>query len=270
MSSDRGLHAAAGQEVSADAYDRYIGRWSRLFVPSLLTAAEIGAGDQVLDMATGTGEAAIAAISLLGDTGVVVGADISAAMLRTARARLPRSYRAIVTDGQALAFQDASFDAVICQLGLMFFPDPARGLAEFRRVLRHGGCAAVCVISTAEKAPMWGVLAETLSRHLPEQREALHLSFSLAHRPRLEAMLAAAGFRQVRVTWETRDGIIESFDEYWAAIEAGGGQQPLIYLSLPEQERRAVREEVRAGLSPFEKNGRLEMSVEMLIGAGRA
>ena len=270
MSSDRGLHAAAGQEVSADAYDRYIGRWSRLFVPSLLTAAEIGAGDQVLDMATGTGEAAIAAISLLGDTGVVVGADISAAMLGTARARLPRSYRAIVTDGQALAFQDASFDAVICQLGLMFFPDPARGLAEFRRVLRHGGCAAVCVISTPEKAPMWGVLAETLSRHLPEQREALHLSFSLAHRPRLEAMLAAAGFRGVRVTWETRDGIIESFDEYWAAIEAGGGQQPLIYLSLPEQERRAVREEVRAGLSPFEKNGRLEMSVEMLIGVGRA
>jgi ubiquinone/menaquinone biosynthesis C-methylase UbiE len=270
MSSDRGLHAAAGQQVSADAYDRYIGRWSRLFVPSLLTAAKVGAGDQVLDVATGTGEAAIAAISLVGDAGVVVGADISAAMLSTARARLPRSYRAIVTDGQSLALQDASFDAVICQLGLMFFPDPARGLAEFRRVLRHGGCAAVCVISTAEKAPMWGVLAETLSRHLPEQREALHLSFSLAHRPRLEAMLAAAGFRQVRVTWETRDGIIESFDEYWAAIEAGGGQQPLIYLSLPEQERRAVREEVRAGLSPFEKNGRLEMTVEMLIGVGRA
>ena len=270
MSSDRGLHAAAGQQVSADAYDRYIGRWSRLFVPSLLTAAKVGAGDRVLDVATGTGEAAIAAISLVGDAGVVVGADISAAMLSTARARLPRSYRAIVTDGQSLALQDASFDAVICQLGLMFFPDPARGLAEFRRVLRHGGCAAVCVISTAEKAPMWGVLAETLSRHLPEQREALHLSFSLAHRPRLEAMLAAAGFRQVRVTWETRDGIIESFDEYWAAIEAGGGQQPLIYLSLPEQERRAVREEVRAGLSPFEKNGRLEMTVEMLIGVGRA
>jgi len=193
---------------------------------------------------------------------VVIGADISAAMLGAARDRLPRSYRAIVTDGQALAFQDASFDAVVSQLGLMFFPDPARGLAEFRRVLRHGGCAAVCV--------MWGVLAETLSRHLPEQREALHFSFSLAQCPRLEAMLGAAGFREVKVTRETRYGIVESFDEYWAAIEAGAGQLPLIYLSLPEQERRAVREEVRAGLSPFEKNGRLEMSVEMLIGAGRA
>ena len=108
MSSDQGLHAATGQEVSADAYDRYIGRWSRLVVPSLLAAAEVGSGDRVLDVATGTGEAAIAAISLVGDAGVVVGADISAAMLRTARARLPRSYQAIVTDGQALAFRDAS------------------------------------------------------------------------------------------------------------------------------------------------------------------
>jgi hypothetical protein len=92
----------------------------------------------------------------------------------------------------------------------------------------------------------------------------------LAHGPGLEAMLVAAGFREVRVTQETRDGIVESFDEYWAAIEAGTGQQPLIYLSLPKQQRRAVREEVRAGLSQFEKNGRLEMSVEMLIGIGRA
>jgi ubiquinone/menaquinone biosynthesis C-methylase UbiE len=55
-------------------------------------------------------------------------------------------------DGQALAFRDGSFDGVLCQLGLMFFPDPLRGLAEFRRVLRPGRCAAVCVISTADRA----------------------------------------------------------------------------------------------------------------------
>jgi SAM-dependent methyltransferase len=270
VDSDAGLHAPAGKAVSVSAYDRYIGRWSRLFVPGLLVAAELAPGHRVLDVASGTGEAAIATISLVGDAGVVVGADISAVMLGAARARLPASYRVVVTDGQALAFRDGSFDAVVCHLGLMFFPDPARELAEFRRVLRRGGCASVCVISTAEKAPMWGGLAETLSRHLPARRESLHLSFLLAHGPGLEAMLVAAGFREVRVTQETRDGIVESFDEYWAAIEAGTGQQPLIYLSLPKQQRRAVREEVRAGLSQFEKNGRLEMSVEMLIGIGRA
>ena len=270
MSSDRGLHAAAGQEVSAAAYERYIGRWSRMFVPSLLTAAEVSAGDRVLDVATGTGEAAIAAISLVGDAGVVVGADISAAMLRTARARLPRSYQAIVTDGQALAFRDASFDAVECQLGLMFFPDPARGLAEFRRVLRSGGCAAACVNSTPDRAPMWGPLASALGRQIPHERNAFELSFSLGDAERLEQMFIAAGFRDVRVERETRSGTIGSFDEYWDTIEAGVGQMPLAYLTLSEAQRRAVRDEVRVALLPFVSNGRLELSVEMLIAVGRA
>jgi hypothetical protein len=117
---------------------------------------------------------------------------------------------------------------------------------------------------------MWGFLAKALSRQLPAQREALLLSFSLADAGRLESMFGAAGFREISVTQETRSGIVESFDEYWAAIEAGTGQQPLIYAALPEPERRAVREEVHAALAPFESNGRMELSVEMLIGSGRA
>jgi len=270
MNSDQGLHAATGREVSADAYDRYIGRWSRLVVPSLLAAAEVGPGDRVLDVATGTGEAAIAAISLVGDAGVVVGADISAAMLETARSRLPPSYRAIVTDGQALAFQNASFDAVICQLGLMFFRDPARGLAEFRRVLRAGRRAAACVNSTPDKAPMWGPLASALGRQLPDQNNEFQLSFILGDARRLEQIFVAAGFRDVRVERETRRGTIGSLDEYWASIEAGTGQMPLAYLTLSDAQREAVREEVSAALLPFMSKGRLEMSVEMVIGSGRA
>jgi ubiquinone/menaquinone biosynthesis C-methylase UbiE len=82
----------------------------------------------VLDVATGTGEAALAAIPLVRPAGLVIGADISVAMLTAARVRLPEAYRAVAADGQALAFRDASFDAVICQLGLMFFPDPRKAL----------------------------------------------------------------------------------------------------------------------------------------------
>lgn len=271
MSWGAGLHAAVGRRVDGSAYGQYIGRWSRLFVPALLAAAEISKGDRVLDVATGPGEAALMALSAVGSAGLVVGADISPAMLEAARARLSGgSFRPVATDGQALAFPSASFDAVLCQLGLMFFPDPARGLAEFRRVLRPGRCAAVCVISSPDRAPMWGILAEILSRYLPDQTEALHLSFGLADAARLERIFGAAGFRDVRVKRETREGIVESFDEYWAPIEAGAGQIPQAYLALPEPSRRAVREEVHARLSQFESNGRLVMSVEMLIGAGRA
>lgn len=63
---------------------------------------------------------------------------------------------------------------------------------------------------------------------------------------------------------------IQSFDEYWDAIEAGPGQQPQTYLALPEADRRAAREQVKARLAQFEIDGKLSMSAEMLIGCGRA
>jgi hypothetical protein len=159
---------------------------------------------------------------------------------------------------------------VICQLGLMFFPDPARGLEEFRRVLRPRRRAAVCVISTPERAPMWGVLAETLSKYLPDQRELLHLSFALADAGYLQRLLVEAGFGEVSVLRETREGSFASFDDYWAPVEAGAGSLPQAYCALPESSRRAVREETHARLAAFDSAGQLVMKVEMLVGAGRA
>jgi hypothetical protein len=83
-------------------------------------------------------------------------------------------------------------------------------------------------------------------------------------------MFVAAGFRNVRVTRTQREGTIGSFEEYWAPIETGMGSMPQVYLSLPETERRLVREEVQSRLSRFESHGKLVMSVEMLIAAGTA
>jgi SAM-dependent methyltransferase len=176
----------------------------------------------------------------------------------------------VAADGQALPFKSGIFDAVTCQLGLQFFPDPARGLAEFYRVLRPGCSAAVCVISTADRAPMFGVLADVLSRFVPEQRDLLHLSFALADANRLERMFVSAGFREVQLERVQREDTIDSFDEYWAPIEMGVGSQPQIYIALSEIDRRAVREEVRSRLSPFLSNSHLVMSIEMLLAAGRA
>lgn len=265
-----GFHSTPGRAVDAAAYDRYLGRWSRLFVPSVL--AEVAAGHRVLDVSTGTGEAALMALPIVGATGFVIGADISPAMLDVARERLHDSlFWSVAADAQALPFKDASFDSVICQLGLQFFPNPALGLAEFRRVLRSDGTVAVCVNSTPDKAPMWGLLAEAVSRFvLPAQRDIIYLSWQLNDLPQLERLLTDAGFRDIRVERGKREAITESFEAYWEPIEAGVGSIPQAYLSLSEADRRAVREEVTARLSQFESNGKLLMSIEMLIGRGRA
>ena len=266
-----GLHVALGQAANVSAYDRWVGRWSRLFVPAMISAAEVAPGYRVLDISTGTGEAALKVLPTVGVSGVVIGADIAPAMLVGARDRLKDpAFFPVAADGQALPFKNGGFDAVLCQLGLQFFPDPARGLTEFCRVLRPGRCAAVCVISAQERAPMWGILADVLSRFVPEQRDLLHLSFALADEKHLEHMFATAGFREVRVERMQREDTVGSFDEYWEPIETGVGSQPQIYVALPEAHRRAVRDEVKARLSPFGSNGRLTMSVEMLVGIGRA
>ena len=104
----RGLHAAPGRAVSASAYDRYLGRWSRLSVPDLLGAAEVAQGHRVLDVATGTGEAAAMSIPIVGDTGFVVGADISLAMVTSARIRLDAPlFWPVNADGQSLPLETA-------------------------------------------------------------------------------------------------------------------------------------------------------------------
>ena len=266
-----GFHVVPGRAVDTSAYDQYIGRWSRLFVPAVLAAAEIVPGYRVLDISAGTGEAALMTLPIVGASGLVIGADISPAMVEAARDRLNESsFCAVAADGQALPFVDGSFDAVICQLGLQFFPDPALGLLEFRRVLHLGGCAAVCVISTPDRAPMAGILADAISRYLPEQRNILYLSFALADPKRLEHLLANAGFRDIRVEREIREYIIQSFDDYWEPIEAGIGSLRQAYISLAEADRRSVRDEVRARLSRFESDAGLRMSLEMLIASGRA
>ena len=170
----RGLHAAPGRSVSALSYDRYLGRWSRLSVPDLLAAAEVAQGHCVLDVATGTGEAAAMSIPIVGNTGFVVGADISLEMVTSARLRLDAPYFGPVNaDGQSLPFRDGAFDAVVCQLGIQFFPDPAACLSEFRRVVRADGMVAVCVNSTPDRLPMWGHLRDVLDRFLTQEQRAV-------------------------------------------------------------------------------------------------
>src|SRR5262249_22270646 len=142
------------EREAAAEYDRAFAHVTRYFMPFVLRAARIVRGMRILDIAAGTGLSAEAALSAVGPTGHVTAADISPAMAEKARERLgeARNASVLVEDAQALSFSDETFDAVVCNLGLMFFPEPARGLSEFRRVLRPGGRAAVSVNTVPERS----------------------------------------------------------------------------------------------------------------------
>jgi ubiquinone/menaquinone biosynthesis C-methylase UbiE len=256
-------------DAGAAAYDRFLGQWSRLYVPCLVAAAEVAPGQSVLDVAAGSGEATVGLASRVGSAGRVVAVDLSLPMLSVAVRKLAGLRADIaVMDGQRLACRERSFDAVVCQLGLMFFPEPVHGLAEFRRVLRPGGRVAVQVWSRPERVPFYGFLAGALSRQLPSQSDAFYLPSALADADRLHELLKRAGFRDVSVTLERRRRAFESFEDYWSPIEAGAARLGQFYLGLPESRRRAVRQEVQERLAPTAPDARLVLEAEALIGRG--
>jgi ubiquinone/menaquinone biosynthesis C-methylase UbiE len=252
---------------AAAGYDRAFADVSRYFVPFLLRAGRLAPGQRVLDIATGTGLAAAAALDVVGSGGHVTAADIAPAMVEKARERLGEApnVRVAVEDGQALSFPDQSFDSVLCSLGLMFFPDPARGLAEFHRVLRPGGRVAVSVNTVPERT-FNSRISVAIGRHVPSLAEAAARVFSLGDEERLRSLLGAAGFRDVEVATEVYQFVVPSFDAYFEPYEQGAGSPGQAYVALPEETRRAVREEVRQEMGGA--GGPIRVEVEIRFAGG--
>ena len=258
----------AYKNEAAAGYDRAFAPITTHFVPFLLRAAHIGPGMRVLDIAAGTGIAAKAALGIVGPTGHVTAADFSPAMVERARERLSQAKNASVTveDGQALSFSDRTFDAVVCSLGLMFFPDPPRGLAEFHRVLRSGGHAAVSVNTVPERSYN-NRINLAIARYVPSLTEAAARVFSIGDETKLKSLFETAEFRGIEITTETHRFTLSSFDVYFEPFERGGGSPGQALVSLPEETRRAVREEVRRDLG--DRGGPIEIEVEYRFGSGR-
>jgi ubiquinone/menaquinone biosynthesis C-methylase UbiE len=254
--------------AAAAGYDRAVGHMTRQLIAPLLRAAHLSPGQRVLDIATGTGLAAEGAAEAVGPSGHVVAADISPAMVERARERLGGAPNVsfAVEDGQSLTLPAESFDAVLCNMGLMYFPNPVRGLSEFRRVLRPGGRAAVSVSTTPERSPINRVLV-VIGRHVPSKAAEAARLFSLGDDARLRALFEAAGFREVETATERLRVGFPSFDAYFGGIEQGAGNVGQEYVALPEDIRRAVREEVRREVG--DTGGPVELAMEVRIASGR-
>ncbi len=256
------------RDEAAAEYDRAFAHVTAYFMPFVLRAARVARDMRVLDIATGTGLSAEAALAAVGPTGRVTAADISPAMAEKARERLGKAPNVSVSveDGQALSFLEESFDAVLCNLGLMFFPDPVRGLKEFRRVLRPGGRAAVSVNTVVERSYNHQINV-AISRYVPSLAEAVIRTFALAEASRLQLLFNEAGFTDFETDTVSHTFVLPSSDAYYGPFERGGASTGQALTALPNELRRAVREEVRRGLA--DTGGPVEVEAEYRIASGR-
>jgi ubiquinone/menaquinone biosynthesis C-methylase UbiE len=256
------------KDEAAAEYDRAFAHVTAHFMPFLLRAADIAPGMRVLDIAAGTGLSGEAALAAVGPTGHVTAADISPAMAEKARERLEKAPNVSVSveDGQGLSFPDESFDAVLCNLGLMFFPDPVRGPSEFRRVLRPGARAAVSVNTVVERSYNHQINV-TIARYLPSLAESVTRTFALGEASQLQLLFDKAGFADFETNTVRHTFVLPSFDAYYGPFERGGASTGQALVALPEEIRCAIREEVRRDLA--DSGGPVEAEAEYRIASGR-
>lgn len=217
------------------------------WAPRLVDAVGVKRGQRVLDVACGTGVVARTVADRLGGSGSVVGVDINEGMLAVARRVRPElEWRH--GDAADLPFPDGSFDVVLCQAALMFFPDPVRALREMARVLEPGGTLGLQVWGSLETQAGYGPLVEVAARHAgPEAVDLLGSYWVLGDLALLGELLAAAGLR-VSDT-RTRTGTAR-FLSIEAVVRTEVEGTPLID-RISEETYRKILADAEEALRPF-------------------
>jgi SAM-dependent methyltransferase len=163
------------------------------WAPQLVETAGVVPGQAVLDVACGTGVVARTAADRMGGQGRVVGLDLNQGML-TVAGRLRPDIEWRQGDAANLPFEPGSFDVVLCQAALMFFPDRAGSLREMARVARSGGIVAVQVWDQLEAQEGYGAMYEAFARHLGPQAAQLESAYwALGDLDLLGSLFEAAG-----------------------------------------------------------------------------
>ena len=215
------------------------------------------AGETVLELAAGVGDTGFDAATIVGERGRLISTDFSPAMVDAARRRGAErglgnvEYRVI--DAERIELETDSVDGALCRLGYMLMADPAKALAETRRVLRPGGRLALAVWGAMDQNPFFTVIAIALTRHghLPPPEPPGPPVFSMADAARTTALLQRAGFSGVRTEEVTVRFEVPDVDGYLSLVSDTSGPLGLTLRALAESDREAVRADVEDSVARF-------------------
>jgi SAM-dependent methyltransferase len=236
-------------EVAADAYDRFMGRYSSTLAPQLADFAGIETEQRVLDVGCGPGALTQVLVERVGAENVSA-VDPSEQFVAAARERYP-GVDVRRASAEELPFADDTFAAALAQLVVHFMTDPIRGLREMARVTREGGVVAACVWDHAggqtPLAPFW----ETVHELDPEAADESGLAGGReGHLPEL---FAQAGLREIEQTILHVQVEHDDFDEWWEPFTLGVGPAGSYLAELNPAQQVALRERARQRLdrTPF-------------------
>jgi SAM-dependent methyltransferase len=250
--------------ANAEAYDRFMGRWSRLVAPLLVNFTELREDSHVLDVGSGTGSLAFA-IAERKTRARVVGIDTSKEYVAYAgsRNRFPDRVSFQVGDAQQLTFPSASFDAAVSLLVFNFIPDPKKALSELRRVIRSGSRISAAVWDYGAGMRMLRVFWDAAVAIDPGAERVDERHMPLCRQGELSGLWREGGLENIREQAIEITMRFKSFGDYWDAFLLGQGPAGSYVSSLDREKVERLRAEVKRGLAlsaeetPFELAARV-------------
>ncbi len=233
-------------DLCAQNYDRCLTEHFRPFSQKLLSLAPLERGKRVLDIATGSGLAALIAARSVAPEGEVVGVDLSGRMVELAGQRAAQerieNVRFLQMDAENLRFPDQSFDVVLCALGLMLFPQPGLALSEMCRVLKAGGAAAVSVFGRGSKVALRSFI-EAFLPHMPPADQRGPSTFGFGKGDTLREALHQAGFSRVHTEEQAHTLTLHTAEGVWEMM-LSLGRLAQIHSGLGEDQQAQLRQDV--------------------------